>query len=170
MRTENGTSNPCNTECAEGVRCLKSKAIRNGVAISDGTRVTEEAHHLKSQAMNNGVVCADENGVTEGDRVLKSKSLNNGVASAYGNGVVEEVGIVKSEAISSEVEFSNGFDSASRGSDGLEGLQTYKRRKCGKSSSERKVQEDYRECVETASHIADQVCSSPLFILQYVYL
>lgn len=170
MRTGDGTSSPGNIECAEEVQCLKNKAIHNGVAIADGNCVTEKAQHLKSQAINNGVVCANGNGVTEGDGVLKRKSLNNGLASAYGNGVVEAAGIVKSEATSSEVEIANGFDSAGRGSGGLEGLQTYKRRKCVKSSSKRKFQEDYREFIEAASHIADQVCSSPLFILQYVYL
>jgi hypothetical protein len=239
MGIEEGASSPGNTECAEGVQCLKRKAISdevlisngngvvkearcskseevndgavisngncvaekvrhleseamsdevpisngNGVVeaaqhleseamssdeavISNGNGVAEEDRHLKSEVVNDGAVLVNVNGAAEVTEVLNSDGLNNG---ANVNGVTEEDGGLKSEPISNGAAISDGFDSVDGGSCGVTCLRTYKRRKYDKSSSKGKAQEDYKKCVETASHIADQVCSPPLFVFQYVH-
>ncbi|TKY74218.1 Methyl-CpG-binding domain-containing protein 9 [Spatholobus suberectus] len=129
-------------------------ATEDGTGDADKTECDERVQCLKSEAMNGGVVIADGNCVTEEGRCLKSEAMNNGVEIADGNGVAEEGRLLKSEPVC------NGVAVAEKGdSGGVECLRTYKRRK--KSSSEGKVQEQHRESVEAASHIADQVVKKP---------
>ncbi|PNX96038.1 hypothetical protein L195_g019239 [Trifolium pratense] len=126
--------------------------------ISNGNGVAEEARCSKSDVVNDGAVLMNVNGVAEVNEVLKSDGLNNGVNV---NGVTEEDGGLKSEPISNGAAISDGFDSGDGGSCGVTCLRTYKRRKYDKSSSKGKAQEDRKKCVETASHIADQVAKEP---------
>ncbi|XP_045816173.1 uncharacterized protein LOC123909384 [Trifolium pratense] len=168
---------------SEEVRHLESEAMSDEGPISNGNRVVEEAQHLESEAMssdeavisngngvaeearcsksdvvNDGTVLMNVNGGAEVNAVLKSDGLNNGVNV---NGVTEEDGGLKSEPISNGAAISDGFDSGDGGSCGVTCLRTYKRRKYDKSSSKGKAQEDRKKCVETASHIADQVAKEP---------
>ncbi|CAK8567421.1 unnamed protein product [Lathyrus sativus] len=105
MGTEKGMSSLGDTKCAEGIRCLKRKAISNEVPISNGNGVAEEARHLKGEAMSDGVVFAIGNGVADVAGVLKSEVSNSGF---NGNGVFEEDRHSKSEAMNNGVVFANG--------------------------------------------------------------
>ncbi|KAI5405841.1 PHD finger protein EHD3 isoform X2 [Lathyrus oleraceus] len=105
MGNEEGMSSPGDTKGAEGIRCLKRKAISDEVPISNGNGVTKEARHLKSEAMNDGVVFAIGNGVADVAGVLRSEVSNNGVT---GNGVFEEDRHLKSEAMGDGVVFGYG--------------------------------------------------------------
>lgn len=155
MDTEDGTSN------ADRDRGLKFQAVSNGVGIKDGN----EVHCMKNETVNNGVAIVDGNGVAEGKEVrcLKNESVNNGVAIADGNGVAEgkEFRCLKNGTVNNGVAVADGNGVANGDSGGVESLRTYKRRKHVKSSSESKVWEDRRECVEAASHLSDQVSSTP---------
>ncbi|XP_058786893.1 PHD finger protein EHD3-like [Vicia villosa] len=134
---------------------LESKISSNGV---NGNGVFVEDRHSKSEAMNDGVVLANGNGITDVAGDLKSEVLNSGVNE---NGVIEEGGVLKSERVSNGVPIADGFDSGEGGSGGLTCLLTYKRRKYDKSSSKGKAKEDWRKCMETTSHMADQAVKEP---------
>ncbi|GAU46460.1 hypothetical protein TSUD_402270 [Trifolium subterraneum] len=143
----------------EEAQHLESEAMSSDEAvISNGNGVAEEARHSKSEAVNDGAVLMNINGVAEVNEVLKSDGLNNGVNVT---GVTEEDGGLGSEPISNGAVISDGFDSGDGGSCGVTCLRTYKRRKYDKSSLKGKAQVDCNKCVETASHIADQVAKEP---------
>ncbi|CAI8598352.1 unnamed protein product [Vicia faba] len=137
-------------------RHSKSEALNEGVVFANGNGISDVAGDLKSEVSNSGV---NGNGVIEEGGVLKSEVSNSGVNE---NGVIKEGRVLKCEPISNGVPIADGFDSGDGGSGGLTCLQTYKRRKYDKSSSKGKAQEDWRKCVETASHIADQSVKEPL--------
>lgn len=126
----------------------------DGTGDADKTECGEGVQCLKGEAMNGGVAIADGNCVTEEGKPLKNEGMNNGVAIADGNGVAEEGRLLKSEPVCNGVAVPEKGDSG-----GVEYLRTYKRRK--KSSSRGKVQEQCRESVEAASHVADQVVKKP---------
>ncbi|KAI4337875.1 hypothetical protein L6164_016242 [Bauhinia variegata] len=85
METEDGASTADNTECPEGVQCLKIESTINGAQIADENAVAEGIQ-LKSEAVNNRVAVAREDDVTEG---VQSDAVNNGVAISDVNDVGE---------------------------------------------------------------------------------
>lgn len=91
---EEGMENSDNTECVEGVRCLKRKAIDDGLPISNGNGVVEESRHSESEALNDLAMFANGSSVADVAEVLKS--LKNGL---NGNCVAEEARESTSEAV-----------------------------------------------------------------------